>query len=176
MKTSLLWSRLLIGFLLLVLLAGCATVAREILTPKPTSTPISPTDTPGPKSCEEVEGNCMKLSFDGENCTYDGPTDFKTGPVTLLFLNESGSLAAVNLVRHTGDETIQDKIDYIGEEPSSVHAPPWTRGLGTWQLIRSGKIYTWEGSLEPGIHTMTCASPEYGIWHGAGFTVEDVSE
>ena len=142
-------------------------------TPKPTSTPISPTDTPGPKSCEEVEGNCMKLSFDGENCTYDGPTDFKTGPVTLLFLNESEGIAAGNLMRHTGDETIQDMIDYIGEEPSTGTFPTWTHGLGTFQVIRSGERHTWEVVLEPGIHTMVCASPQYGIWFGTGLTVED---
>jgi len=32
----------------------------------------------------------------------------------------------VNLVRHIGDETIQDVIDIIGEEPSKAHAPSWT--------------------------------------------------
>lgn len=173
MKTSLLWKRFLIGCLLLTLLTGCATAAPETPTPEPTATPVPPTDTPEPISCEEVEGNCLELTFDGESCTYEGPTDLKTGPVTLLFLNESEGRAAVNLVRHTGDETIQDMIDYIGEEPSTGTAPTWTRGLGTFQVIRSGESHTWEGVLEPGIHTMVCASPQYGIWFGTGLTVED---
>jgi hypothetical protein len=199
MRTGFFWGRLFIGCLLLVLIAGCTTAIRETPipipkstaisptdtpapkstpisptdTPAPKSTPILPTDTPAPKSCEEVYGNCIKLSFDGENCVYDGPTDFKTGPVTLLFFNESGDLAAVNLMRLTGDKTTQDVIEYIGEEPSSAHAPSWTRPLGTWQVIASGKIYTWEGYLEPGIHAMVCASPLYGIWYGGGFEVED---
>jgi hypothetical protein len=115
----------------------------------------------------------MMLSFDGENCTYDGPADLKSGPVTLLFLNESGGPAAVNLYRHLGDETIQDMIDYIGEEPYTGHGPTWVNPVNPWQLIRSGQVYTWEGTLKPGIHTLVCASPQYGLWHGGGFTVED---
>ena len=173
MLTSSQLCRSIVYGLLLALLGGCAATAPEIPTSTPTSEPISLTETPGPISCDEVEGNCMKLSFDGENCTYDGPSNFASGPATLLFLNESGSLAAVNLVRHTGDETIQDMIDTIGEEPSSGHAPPWTVGLGTWEAIRSGRIFTWEGEMKPGVHTMVCASLRNGIWFGGGFTVED---
>jgi hypothetical protein len=116
----------------------------------------------------------MKLSFDGEKkCVYDGPTNLNTGSVTLIFLNESGSLAAVNMMRHTGDETIQDMIDYLGEEPSSNHHPRWSEEVGTWKIISSGNSHIWNGTLEPGIHTMVCASPQYGIWYGGGFAVED---
>jgi len=174
MKTNRLWCQLPIASLSLVLIAGCAGAVRETSTPIQTATPIPPTDTPGPRSCEEVEGNCMMLSFDGETCMYHGPTEFNSGPVTLIFRNESGGPAAANLVRHTGVETIQDMIDYIGEEPSSsAHRPSWTRELGTWDLIGSGRVYTWQGVLEPGIHTMVCDSPRYGIWFGGGFAVGD---
>lgn len=156
MKTSLLWKQFLMGCLLLALLTSCAAAEPE------------------PTSCEEVEGICMELSFDGESCTYEGPNDFKQGWVTLLFINESGGRAAVNLVRHTGDETIQDMIDLIGEEPSTAHHPGWSVEVGTWKPIASGKSCTWKGVLEPGVHTMVCAriSP-LGVWHGTGLTVED---
>ena len=103
MKSSLLWKRFLIRCLLLALLTGCATAAPEILTPEPTDTPVPPTATPKPASCEEVEGICLWLSFDGESCTYEGPTALKAGPVTLIFINESEDGAGVDLVRHTGD-------------------------------------------------------------------------
>ena len=188
MKTSLLWKRFLIGCLLLALLTGCATAAPETPTPEPTATlvpatstpipptatPLPPTDTSEPTSCEEVEGICLWLSFDGESCTYEGPTEFKKGWVTLLFINESDGSAAVNLARHTGDETIQDAIDDIGEEPSTGHHPSWMVELGTWKRIAPGESYTWKAVLEPGIHTMVCArlSP-LGVWHGTGLTVED---
>ena len=167
MKTRLSVKRFLIGCLLLAPLIACATATPETPTPEPKATS-------GPTSCEEVEGNCLWLSFDGESCTYEGPTVLKTGRVTLLFLNESKGSAGRNLVRHTGDETIQDMIDYIGEEPTTKHHPSWTRELGTWRSVPPGESHTWEGVLESGIHTMVCARlVPLGVWHGGGFTVKD---
>lgn len=144
----------------------------------PSATLIPPTITPQALSCEEVEKNCLELSFDGKRCTYEGPTSLKAGPVTLLFLNESEGRAAVGLVRHTGDETIQDMIDYIGEEPSTGSSPSWAQWVPTWSPVDSGERYTWEGILEPGIHTMVCGIPwpglgQHTVWFGGGFKVED---
>ena len=152
--------------LVILLLVGCGTSQSA-------SIPVPPTATPFGDEVNEDE-ILLQLSFDGESCTYEGPTDLKTGPVTLLFLNESEGSAAVNLVRHTGDETIQDMIDYIGEEPTTKHHPSWTRELGTWRSVPPGESHTWEGVLEPGIHTMVCARLlPLGVWHGGGFTVKD---
>lgn len=141
----------------LPLLLGCAA---------PTPTP-SPTPTRG-------EARLLQLTFDGESCTYEGPTALTAGPVELIFRNESEGTAAVNLVRHTGDETIQDMIDYIGEEPTTRHHPSWTVELGTWEIVSPGERARWEGDLEPSIYTMVCAriSP-LGVWFGTGLTVED---
>ena len=83
MKTGLFWKRLLIGCLLFALLTSCATAA-----PEPTATDVPPTATPEPTSCEEVEGICLELTFDGESCIYEGPTDLNPGPVTIIFHNE----------------------------------------------------------------------------------------
>ncbi len=123
---------------------------------------------------EGIEIRVLRLTFDGESSSYEGPTVLKAGPVTLLFFNESKGMAAVNLVMHTGDETIQDAIDYIGEEPTTKHAPSWTRDLGTWKTVLPGESFTWEGNLEPGIYHMVCASlMPFGVWFGTGLTVED---
>jgi len=123
---------------------------------------------------EKVEGICLELTFDGESCAYEGPTHLKTGPVTLLFHNKSGGNAAVNLVVHTGNQTIQDAIDYIGEEPTTKHYPSWTRELGTWRSVPPGESHTWEGVLEPGIYHMVCARLKpLGGWFGTGLVVED---
>lgn len=167
MKICLLWIRFLIGCLLLTPLVGCVTAAPETPT-------IPPTDTPKLTSCEEVEGICLELTFDGESCTYEGPTSLKAGPVTLLFLNESEGFAAVDLLKHNGDQTIQDMIDYFGEEPSTKHHPSWsTEFLDVWGYIEAGKSRTWRGGLESGIHTMVCVKQiPNGVWFGTGLTVE----
>jgi hypothetical protein len=119
-----------------------------------------------------VSGGEMHLTFDGESCTFEGPTYLKAGPATLHFHNNSEIMAAVNLVRHTGDETIQDAIEQFGEEPSTGHAPPWVEDLGTWKAILAGESLTWEGELEAGIHHMVCAGIQpYGVWFGTGLEV-----
>ena len=126
----------------------------------------------------DIEDGVLRLTFDGESCIYEGPKTLKSGPVTLHFYNNSEKPAAVNLVRHTGDETIQDVIDYIGEEPSTKNAPGWTRDVaGVWKNIMAGESHIWEGELEPGLHHMVCFRfMPYGGWFGAGLMVEDSSE
>ena len=149
MKKYSLCKRFLIGCLILVSLYGCVTAQRE----KPT----------------------LELTFYGDSCSYHGPTLFKAGPVTLRFFNKSEGSAAANLVRHTGDETIQDMKDIFVEEPSTAHHPAWTTEIkGVWKVIDAGESHTWEGVLEPGIHTMVCARiTPLGVWFGTGLTVED---
>jgi hypothetical protein len=140
----------------------------------PTATPVPPTDTPEPLSCGAAQGNCLELSWDGESCTYEGPAELKAGPVTLLFHNEGEGMAAVNLLRHLSDQSIQDAIDYIGEEPTTKPYPSWSRELGTWASVAPGSTHRWEGVLEPGVHHMVCARLQpIGAWFGGGFTVED---
>ena len=145
---------------------GSASGSAYMYTGFATATPTSP--------CDEVEGNCFWLEFSGSSVTYKEPTVFKTGSLTLLFFNNSSLAAAVNLVRHTGDETLQDMIDYIGQEPSTQHHPSWTQELGTWESVAPGERYIWEGFLQQGIHSIGCARLNpLGVWYGGGFTVED---
>ena len=141
---------------------------------EPSATPVPPTKTPNPTSCEEVEGDCLEISFDGETCTYKGPTDIKPGSVTLLFLNESEGGALAGLVRHKGDKTIQDMKDRFVEEPITEHGTPWTIPINLpWRGVPPGESYVWEGDLESGIHALVCARiTPYGVWFGAGFSVE----
>ena len=133
---------------------------------------------------EKADDGPPRLSFDGESCTYEGPTDLAAGPVTIDIVNlreepaeEKWRLAfAANLGRHRGDETVQDMIDYIGAEPSPKHAPPWVSHVqpSLWdQTVLPGQTLTWEGDLEPGTYTMVCAHLDpFGVWFGTGLTVE----
>jgi hypothetical protein len=196
MKAGLLIGQFLIGGLLLILLTSCATRAPETpaiaptdtivlptSTPLPatdtpipaTGTPVPPSKTPAPASCDEIDGTCLELTFNGESCIYEGPTEIKGGHVTLIFLNESEGGAAANMVRHTGDQTIQDMKDTFVDEPITGHSPSWAVDIqGVWRGIPAGERYVWEGDLQLGIHTLICArmTPP-GVWFGGGFTVEE---
>ena len=118
------------------------------------------------------EVRTLDLTFDGEHCTYEGPTELAAGPVELFFHNNSDKMAAVNFAKLLEGKTIQDIIDYIGEEPTTKHAPSWTQELGTWTGVNSGDTHHWEGELEPGIYNMVCAiAYPLAVWHGTGLTV-----
>ena len=91
----------------------------------------------------------LLLTFDGDSCTYSSLTLLKAGPVTLIFFNESQRRGIANLVRHTGDETIQDMIDTFEEEPALGHSPGWTKPIrGAGRGVPPGESHTWEGALE----------------------------
>jgi hypothetical protein len=162
------WPQVLIGCFLLVFMSGCTAAAVATSAPQ-----LTPTATPKPPSCDEVEGVCMELFFDGQSCLYDGPENIKTGPVTLIFLNNSDGFAADEFLRLSQGYTIQDLLDYVGEQPTIVVHPPWTTSLMPKAVIvRPGGSDIWKGILEPGIHAAVCASTDLGMWLGGSFTVE----
>jgi len=122
---------------------------------------------------DAVEPVSVYLTFEGGNCTYEGPAKLEPGPIELLFLNESEDYAGVNLVSIDEGYTIKDVIDDLGPQPSSGHHPPWTRELGTWRATGTSETHLWEGSLEVGLYAMVCVRIDpLGVWFGTGLTVE----
>jgi hypothetical protein len=144
---------------------GCAT-------PKAQPTTIPPTD--APKSTPTAEIPHLELTFDGESCIYEGPTEINPGVATFSFINNSEGVAAANMIILDEGKTIQDVIDHNGPEPSQKHAPVWSSDVPyIWEEINPGEIHTWEGRLWPGLHALVCARIEpLGVWFGTGITVE----
>jgi hypothetical protein len=151
------------------LLASCGEPepASPTATPvPPTLAPIQATSTPLPLS-----GVQLVLTSDVGSCVYKGPTPIKAGqPVTLVLHNESAEPASMALMRHFGTETIQNMIDYLGEESLPKHAPTWVVHVnGVWKHLGAGASHTWEGTLQPKIHTLASATREpHGAWFGVG--------
>ena len=185
MRTSLFRKRFLIGCLLLALLAACGTAVPDTPTPEPTVTPAQPTSTPVPPtdttapatpettSCEDIEGNCLLLTFDGEDCTYEGPPELRAGPVTLMFRNESEIPAKTGLWRLLGDATTQDMIDFVNQATSANRGPSWALILDAgWAY--PARSHIWEGVLRPGIHSMVgVTDPARPFLYCGTFMVED---
>jgi hypothetical protein len=190
--------RLILFTAVVLLLPSCSDTADDsadtTLAPTTTTTTAVPTTTTAPSLADaaaglaEAKGKAsttttegrpvvpMSLGFDGDSCTYEGPTELTPGPVELVFLNQSEEAAAVNLVSISGGHTIQDVIDDIGPEPSTGHHPYWTRELGTWQSTAPGESHRWEGDLSAGLYAMVCNGMStlgvWGVWIGTGLTVE----
>ena len=135
------------------------------------------TTTPPPEaSTNGVDPVALRLTFDGESCTYEGATELTPGPIELTFLNESEISAAVNVTSIEEGHTIQDVIDDIGPEPGTEEAPSWLRYLGTWRPVAPGEIYLWNEDLNVGLYSMVCGHYSvtwpYAVWFGTGLTVE----
>ena len=150
--------------LLFLLLVGCET-------PQAPPTSTSPKDSPKSQATESPPQ--LELSFDGENCMYDGPSEINPGDATFSFINNSQSIAAANMIVLDEGKTIQDVIDYSGPEPSVKHAPVWSSDVPyIWEEIDPGEIHTWQGRLWPGLHVLVCVRIEpFGVWIGEGVLV-----
>lgn len=167
-------ARILAVPIVLILLSTACGGGDEVDTLETTSASSEPPTTEATATTTDaVDPVALRLTFNGESCTYDGTTELGPGPVELVFLNESEESAAVNLVSIDEGYSIQDVIDDLGPEPSTGHHPSWTRELGTWSSTAPGETHRWEGDLEAGLYAMVCArlSP-LGVWFGTGLTVE----
>jgi len=98
-----------------------------------------------------------------------------SGPVELLFVNESERFATADLSKLNGDKSLQDMIDYMGDPPSP-YEPPWAKNVNPWNPVNAGKTSTWEGNLEAGIHITMCiellSGGGSGAYFATGLTVE----
>ena len=177
-------TRFLASLFVLFLVAGCGNSDDEAVDETPVTTaPTNTTAAPTTTAAAPASGP-FRLTFDGENCTYEGPTELQAGPVTIDFVNEMEEAATgewprvlkVYLLRHTGDETVQDMVDYVGRD--ETHTPPWVTYVlpPTWDYpVFPGETVNWDGNLEPGTHTLLCTAtmPAWVDWFGTGLIVED---
>lgn len=115
----------------------------------------------------------LLLTFDGDSCIYEGPALLKVGPATLHFKNQSEEIATAGLMRHAGDETIQDMIEFLGEDPLTEDLPPWAHGQTPPKSVAPGEGASWDLAMGEGIYSMACfsAKPPYPMWFGTGLTV-----
>jgi hypothetical protein len=137
--------RLILFTAVVLLLPSCSDTADDsadtTLAPTTTTTTAPATDT------DAIDPVPLRLTFDGESCTYEGMTEFTPGPVELVFLNESEEPAAVNMVSIDEGYTLQDNIETFGpDEPSTGHHPWWTRELGTGQSTPPARATTGKGT------------------------------
>jgi hypothetical protein len=118
----------------------------------------------------------FKLTFDGQKCTLDGPTEMKSGPISLTFINASNGDTSWRFFKHPEDHPIQDMIDYL-EPPGSKNVGPWwASDMSSGQEFSKGEsAIVWEGNLGTGIYSVVCDFEYSGSHHfyfGTGLTVK----
>jgi hypothetical protein len=169
-----------------VLIVGCSSsddtadepttaTSATIVAPPETVTTVATTTTTteATTTVAPPEATELRLTFDGETCTYEGPTEPQPGPVELIYVNDSEGEAWVALNRHNGDETIQDAIDHFGPSPSPTPCPYWKTDVAR-SSAAPGDTYRWEGDLQAATHHLVCyRNPPLEVWFGTGLTVEE---
>ncbi len=86
------------------------------------------------------------VTYDGTNCTYDGPTDVAAGRMEFRFdSNDSTWVAAV--AHLTGDLTFDEILAWIEANPSVQEPPP---GVGEVEVVPPG-VVTYVDVRAPGV-------------------------
>jgi hypothetical protein len=64
---------------------------------------------------ESVEGVSLTVTFDGDTCMYDGPTELPPGEVTVTLINDSNKTTDAEMAK------LQDGVTY--EDVTAFHSP-----------------------------------------------------
>jgi len=117
-------------------------------------------------SAEEAKEH--NVTFDGENCIYEGPEKMPSGAVVFAFTNLSDRPTAhFHILRLDDDKTWQDVLT-LAEEP--ILGPPrWMRELGARSAPGNPNARQYE--LEPGLHALFCVQHVIDGWPAAPLEV-----
>ncbi len=120
------------------------------------------------------DSRVVQLTFDGEQCIYEGPSVLSAGQgqVEVAFNNESSEESFFWFGRLDEGRTTQDVIDYITDDPSA-EPPSWTVGVWALNNIPANSSSTpVMRTVAPGLHNLVCgpASPLH-VYFGGELTV-----
>ncbi|MFQ5968745.1 MAG: hypothetical protein ACE5MI_14265 [Acidimicrobiia bacterium] len=115
----------------------------------------------------------LQVTFDGENCTYEGPSELSAGNIDIVLHNESPGSSTLGLWRLDEGITAQEVADALAENPSAeptseIHPTFYRQGLPAGESFEATRHFP------PGVHVVTCALIEERITHfGGDFTVTE---
>ena len=124
----------------------------------------------GSTEVADSDSRVVQLTFDGEQCIYEGPSVLSAGEgqVEVVFHNESSEESFFSFGRLDEGRTTQEMIDYIADDPTAG-PPSWT--VDVWLQARidanSSSIPVMR-TVAPGLHNLVCgpASTLHGYFGG----------
>ena len=66
---------------------------------------------------ESVEGVSLTVTFDGDTCVYDGPTELPPGEVTVTLINDSNKTSYAEMAKLQDGVTFEDVTAFHSPEP-----------------------------------------------------------
>jgi hypothetical protein len=115
---------------------------------------------------------------EGSDCVYAGPEEVTAGAVAVELVNDSDGTANVGVLLLDEGKTVQDYVDALGPEPSSVGGTSfiggtgesWVSDMGGQSPAGAGETMRWEAGLAAGQYVTNCTRSN-NVWFGGGFTV-----
>ncbi len=99
----------------------------------------------------------LNVTVNGNDCIYEGPDEFKAGPVILTFYNENDTESVFEFAYFDEGKITQEFIDYFND-PDSGHWPSWANEYNYANArLHAGETKAFEFELDPGLYTFICA-------------------
>jgi hypothetical protein len=116
------------------------------------------------------DSRLLQLTFDGEQCTYEGPSELSAGEVEIVYHNESSEVIWFDFGRLNEGRTTQEIIDYTvdGVEPPSW----WVRVWNQSRISANASSIPTMQTVAPGLHALVCGTwTPYQGYFGSELTV-----
>jgi len=110
-------------------------------------------------ACGGAEDRSLEVTFDGENCTYDGPGNLTAGEVDIVFHNQSTNAASgfMDFVRLDDDKTVQDVNDYLASD--AIGAPTWVTRVYLADFVpNESSTDQVTRTVQSGVHAFVCGT------------------
>ena len=122
----------------------------------------------------------LAVTWDGETCTYDGPTELAPGAATIEFVNNSDAEAGTSMARLDDDATFEDFVEYHRPEPELTGPPDFVTPNVASGFADAGDVDTIGTDLGEGEYALVClqeppGGSAIGAWvaRPGGVTVAD---
>lgn len=118
-----------------------------------------------------------EVTFDGENCSFDGPGVIREGKVIIVLNNLSETPVQLEIMKLDEGKTWQDVLDLFNEPGVSFGRPrEWSTITRSTFVVDdpTAREYT----FDPGLHAINCLQileTRIGIWTGAPLEVRAAS-
>lgn len=113
----------------------------------------------GSTEVADSDSRVVQLTFDGEQCIYEGPSVLSAGEgqVEVVFHNESSEASLFWFGRLDEGRTTQEMIDLVADDPSA-DLPSWTVDVYGAGFEPRPLPLRAEATVEPGLHNLWCAT------------------
>lgn len=109
-----------------------------------------------------VDVDALTVTFEPENCIYEGPPAITEGEFTLTFDNTTDSSVTFRIYRLEEGKTWADFLEHYSEEKTSTSFPSWASVVSHKPVISDPRLMIF--NLEPGLYAMDCAEILEGTW------------